>query len=162
MQRDQVENLTLLGSGKMPKVDAPSIEILETFPNRFPERPYIINFTFPEFTSLCPVTGQPDLGCIILEYIPDALCVESKSFKLYMFAFRNHHSFMETIVNNMLTDFVTLLDPAWCRVKGLFKARGGVTIDVFAEEFKDLPKEKSEIIQKVVDSWKREVHIYNK
>ena len=95
----------------------PSTALLESFPNRYPRRPYVISITFPEFTSLCPVTGQPDMGTITVEYIPDRLCVESKSFKLYMFAFRNHQSFMETITNTVLEDLWTVLAPCWCRVR---------------------------------------------
>ena len=84
---DDTRNLKLLGLGKMPQLDhGPDKSILEIFPNRFPQRPYIIRIEFPEFTSLCPVTGQPDFGTIMVEYIPHEFCVESKSFKLYMFA----------------------------------------------------------------------------
>ena len=89
--QDQTQHLHVLGTGKMPELQGgPSTALLESFPNRYPQRPYVISIAFPEFTSLCPVTGQPDMGTITVEYIPDQLCVESKSFKLYMFAFRNH------------------------------------------------------------------------
>lgn len=119
--QDQTQHLHVLGTGKMPELQGgPSTALLESFPNRYPQRPYVISIAFPEFTSLCPVTGQPDMGTITVEYIPDQLCVESKSFKLYMFAFRNHQSFMETITNTVLEDLWTVLEPCWCRVKGLF------------------------------------------
>ena len=142
--QDQTQHLHVLGTGKMPELQGgPSTALLESFPNRYPQRPYVISIAFPEFTSLCPVTGQPDMGTITVEYIPDQLCVESKSFKLYMFAFRNHQSFMETITNTVLEDLWTVLEPCWCRVKGLFVPRGGTRIHVFAEQFKDMPEERT-------------------
>lgn len=156
--QDQTQSLRVLGTGRMdaPK-DGPSVALLEAFPNCYPQRPYVISITFPEFTSLCPVTGQPDSGVISVEYIPDELCVESKSFKLYMFAFRNHQSFMETITNTVLEDCSALLAPCWCRVKGLFAPRGGTRIHVFAETFKDLPVERSARVQEAVRAWKSEL-----
>ena len=111
---------------------------------------------FPEYTSLCPVTGQPDFGTIVVEFIPDQKCVESKSFKLYMFAFRNHQSFMETITNTVLEDLWTVLEPCWCRVKGLFVPRGGTRIHVFAEQFKDMPEEKDAAVRAAVQAWRTE------
>jgi len=146
--QDQTQHLHVLGTGKMPELQGgPSTALLESFPNRYPQRPYVISIAFPEFTSLCPVTGQPDMGTITVEYIPDQLCVESKSFKLYMFAFRNHQSFMETITNTVLEDLWTVLEPCWCRVKGLFVPRGGTRIHVFAEQFKDMPEEKDAAVR---------------
>lgn len=154
---DDTRNLKLLGLGKMPQLDhGPDKSILEIFPNRFPQRPYIIRIEFPEFTSLCPVTGQPDFGTIMVEYIPHEFCVESKSFKLYMFAYRNHQSFMETITNSILEDLVALMDPLWCRVKGLFVPRGGTRIDIFAEHFKKMPSEDDANIKYDVNAWKME------
>lgn len=134
-KRDDVSGLKLLGSGSMLRAAAPSRDLLEAFSNRFPDRNYVIHIYFPEFTSLCPVTGQPDFGAISVEYVPDALCVESKSFKLYMFAYRECRSFMETITNSILDDLTALLSPRWCRVKGLFAPRGGTRIRVFAEKY---------------------------
>lgn len=154
---DDISDLRVLGLGKMPKLDhGPDITILERFPNKFSSRPYIISIEFPEFTSLCPVTGQPDFGTIFVEYIPDKYCVESKSFKLYMFAFRNHQSFMETITNKILEDLTSLLDPCWCRVKGLFVPRGGTRLNVFAEQFKDMSGNAAEMVAKAVNSWRME------
>ena len=106
-RRDDISGLhSLKGGHSYLPAEGPDVSILEAFPNRFPERRYVVSISFPEFTSLCPVTGQPDFGTIVLEYVPAKLCVESKSFKLYMFAYRNHHSFMETITNNVLNDIV--------------------------------------------------------
>lgn len=155
--QDQTQNLRLLGTGRLPApTGGPGVELLESFPNCYPHRPYMISITFPEFTSLCPVTGQPDFGIISLEYVPDKLCVESKSFKLYMFAFRDHQSFMETITNTVLEDICSLLDPCWCRVKGLFAPRGGTRIHVFAEDFKHMSQEQDARVREVVQAWRRE------
>ena len=158
---DQTEQLTRLGSGSLPQPEGPSASILEAFPNRHPERPYVVCLSFPEFTSLCPVTGQPDFGTIVVEYIPDERCVESKSFKLYMFAYRDHQSFMETITNTVLNDMVRVLDPLWCRVKGLFAPRGGTRIHVFAEHFKVIEQARNDgltpaELRERVSEWKRE------
>ncbi|WP_018125665.1 preQ(1) synthase [Desulfovibrio oxyclinae] len=155
--KDQTVHLKTLGQGGETgyRLEGPSADILEAFPNNHPDRPYMVSIEFPEYTSLCPVTGQPDFATIIVEYVPDQRIVESKSFKLYMFAFRNHQSFMETITNTMLDDFFSVLQPHWCRVKGLFAPRGGTRLHVFAERF----KEDSEMIAEVrdyVESWKRE------
>lgn len=154
---DDTKNLRLLGTGRMPKIEGgPDISILEYFPNRFPNRPYIISMEFPEFTSLCPVTGQPDFGTIRVEYIPDEFCVESKSFKLYMFAFRNYQSFMETITNTILDDLVNLLKPCWCRVNGLFAPRGATRIHVHAENFKQLSPQMEVRVREAVNAWRLE------
>lgn len=155
--QDQTAHLHALGTGKLPTPQGgPSVALLEAFPNRFPHRPYVISISFPEFTSLCPVTGQPDMGTISVEYIPDELCVESKSFKLYMFAFRNHQSFMETITNTVLDDLNSLLSPCWIRVKGLFAPRGATRIHVFAEHYKDLPGPRAGLVRELVKDWKSE------
>lgn len=155
--QDRTEGLTLLGTGRLPAPGgAPGAHLLEAFPNSFPQRPYIISISFPEFTSLCPVTGQPDFGTIVAEYIPDALCVESKSFKLYMFAFRTHQSFMETITNTVLDDLCAVLSPCWCRIRGLFAPRGGTRIRVFAEQFKALPEPRAREVRVAVRAWKGE------
>lgn len=155
--QDQTAHLHALGTGKLPTPQGgPNVSLLEAFPNRFPDRAYIISISFPEFTSLCPVTGQPDMGTLCVEYIPDALCVESKSFKLYMFAFRNHQSFMETITNTVLDDLNALLAPCWIRVKGLFAPRGATRLHVFAEHFKELPEARAEVVRDMVRAWKSE------
>ena len=150
---DQTEHLTRLGTGRMERPEAPRAGLLESFPNRHPERPYIIRLVFPEFTSLCPVTGQPDFGAIVTDYIPGALCVESKSYKLYLFAFRDQRAFMETITNTILNDLVTAVDPLWCRVRGLFAPRGATRIQVFAEYFKEPATDR---LREIVRDWKLE------
>lgn len=148
---DDATGLHALGrAGVQPALNGPDVRILECFPNRYPDRNYIVSFNFPEFTSLCPVTGQPDFGCIRLTYIPDLSCVESKSFKLYMFAFRNHQSFMETLTNRILDDLESILKPRWIRVSGLFAPRGATRIDVHAEKYKLMSAEAASEVRKAV------------
>lgn len=133
---DQTENLSLLQGGHLPTPEeGPSKDLLQVFPNVCKNRLYIITLDFPEFTSLCPVTHQPDFGRIYVEYIPNDLCVETKSFKLYMFAYRTHHTFMETLTNTILDDLTSVAHPAWCRVQGLFAPRGATRLNVYAEEY---------------------------
>ncbi|MBO5681688.1 MAG: NADPH-dependent 7-cyano-7-deazaguanine reductase QueF, partial [Lentisphaeria bacterium] len=96
--------LTLLGKSRTEYPDTPEKAVIETFDNKYPERDYIITFDCPEFTSLCPVTGQPDFGHITIKYIADKKCVESKALKLYLFSYRNFHSFHEEVVNRVLSD----------------------------------------------------------
>ena len=99
--------------------------ILESFDNPKPQRDYTIQFNFPEFTSMCPVTGQPDFATITVEYVPDRLCVEMKSLKLYFLAYRNKGIFYEAVVNTILDDLVALLRPRRMTVTGDFAVRGG-------------------------------------
>ena len=106
--------------------------ILETFDNPSPRRDYEIKFVFPEFTSVCPVTGQPDFATIILIYVPDRLCVEMKSLKLYYLAFRNKGIFYEGVVNQILDDLVATLKPRKMTVIGEFAVRGGTAGTVTA------------------------------
>lgn len=153
---DQTAHLQALGTKTAYPADGPNAALLEAFPNGFADRPYIVSIEFPEFTSLCPVTGQPDFGTIVVEFIPDALCVESKSFKVYMFAFRDHQSFMETITNTVLDDMTKSIAPLWCRVKGIFTPRGGTRLHVFAERYKDMPAEQLADIRRMVVEWKSE------
>lgn len=114
----------------MTRDDAPSADQLETFPNQFPGRDYTIDIVCPEFTSLCPKTGQPDFGVITFTYTPAATCVELKSLKLYLQRFRNQGVFYETIVNRLLDDFVCAARPVRCKVVGAFTPRGGITTTV--------------------------------
>jgi len=138
MVKDDVSGLSNLGSRKTEyKYDDPVKEILETFPNQYPQRKYVIKFVFPEFTSLCPKTGQPDFGKISIDYVPDEKCLETKSLKLYFFAFRTHGSFMETIVNKILEDCVAVCSPIHMVVRGEFNSRGGVAITVEATHSKE-------------------------
>lgn len=137
------EGLKGLGSGKTEYVFAePTKEILETFSNKYPDRKYNVEFRFPEFTSLCPITKQPDFAEIVINYIPDKLCIESKSLKLYFFAYRDFGSFMESITNKVLEDCVAVCDPHYMEVIGKFNARGGTFITVTANhrKIKPLPR----------------------
>lgn len=122
------------------RLDAPSKDTLETFNNKCLVRNYKIQFIFSEFTSLCPKTGQPDFATIEINYIPDKLCIESKSLKLYFFAYRGYGSFMETITNKILEDLVSVCEPKWMQILGRFNARGGIFINVEAEYEADKDK----------------------
>jgi len=114
----------------MTAPDLPAAEQLETFPNANPGRDYTIEIDCPEFTSLCPKTGQPDFGTITYTYTPAKLCVELKSLKLYLQRYRNQGIFYETVVNRLLDDFVKACQPRRCRVVGAFTPRGGITTTV--------------------------------
>ena len=105
---------------------------LETFPNPSSERDYEIRLSCPEFTCLCPRTGQPDFARFTITYVPDRTCVELKSLKLYFLAYRNLGIFQENVVNRVLRDVVAACDPVWCEVSGEFAARGGVYTTVTA------------------------------
>ena len=105
--------------------------VLDAFANRHPERDYWVTFTAPEFTTLCPKTGQPDFATLTIRYIPAKKLVESKSLKLYLFGFRNHGDFHEDVVNVIYDDLVKLLRPKYMEVIGKFAARGGISIDPF-------------------------------
>ncbi len=127
----QSEGLKSLGKKTEYRMDyAP--EVLETFENKHHENDYWVQFNCPEFTTLCPITGQPDFGEIIIKYIPDVKMVESKSLKLYLFSFRNHGDFHEDCVNIIMKDLIRLMDPRYIEVTGLFKPRGGISIFPFA------------------------------
>ncbi|OGV64384.1 MAG: 7-cyano-7-deazaguanine reductase [Lentisphaerae bacterium RIFOXYB12_FULL_65_16] len=124
--------LTLLRHSQTRYPEDPAEARLETFPNRYVGRDYWITFDCPEFTSRCPVTNQPDFGRIRIRYIADKCCVESKSLKLYLFAFRNFNTFHEEAVNRILDDIVRVCDPREITVQGEFNARGGISISVEA------------------------------
>ena len=130
MNREQ-DNLQALGH-KSNIPDNYSPEVLEAFENQHPERDYWVKFNCPEFTTLCPITGQPDFAEIKIMYIPDRLMVESKSLKLYLFSFRNHGDFHEDCVNTILDDLIRLMDPRYIEVLGLFVPRGGISIHPYA------------------------------
>lgn len=110
--------------------EAPASEQLETFVNQFPERDYVIEIVCPEFTSLCPKTGQPDFGTITFAYSPAKLCVELKSLKLYLQRFRNQGIFYENVINRLLDDFVKAVQPRRLKVVGVFTPRGGISTTV--------------------------------
>ncbi len=105
--------------------------MLEAFANQHPDRDYWVTFTAPEFTTLCPKTGQPDFATLTIRYIPNKSLVESKSLKLYLFGFRNHGDFHEDVINVIYNDLVKLLKPKYMEVYGKFAARGGISIDPF-------------------------------
>ncbi len=105
---------------------------LETFPNQFPDREYEIEITCPEFTAVCPKTGQPDFGTIIVRYVPDQTCIELKSLKLYLFAYRDRGIFYEHSINTILDDLVAACRPRRMLVVGQFTPRGGITSKISA------------------------------
>ena len=107
-------------------------EVLESFQNKHPENDYWVHLKCPEFTSLCPITGQPDFAEVVINYLPDKRLVESKSLKLYLFSFRNHGDFHEDCVNKIMKDLIRLMDPKYIEVKGIFTPRGGISIHPFA------------------------------
>lgn len=125
------EGLKALGKSTVYRSDyAP--EVLETFENKHKENDYWVEFLCPEFTSLCPITGQPDFAEIKIRYIPGERMVESKSLKLYLFSFRNHGDFHEDCVNIIMKDLIRLMDPKYIEVTGLFTPRGGISIHPYA------------------------------
>ena len=128
-----MDDLSLLSASKTPVPLCPADARLETFANSHPDRPYVITFDCPEFTSLCPITGQPDFGHMTIDYIADKKCVESKSLKIYLFSYRNHGAFHEEVTNLILDDLVKVCAPKWARVTGDFRPRGGIAIKVKAE-----------------------------
>ncbi|MDR1963120.1 MAG: preQ(1) synthase [Planctomycetaceae bacterium] len=107
--------------------------MLETFANLYPHRDYLIEIVCPEFTSVCPKTGQPDFGTLTFQYIPDLLCVELKSLKLYLQQFRNEGIFYENVTNRILDDLAVLLQPRWIKLTASFTPRGGITTSVIVE-----------------------------
>ena len=127
----ELQGVTLLGCQGTKYSDQYNPEVLESFKNKHPENEYLVTFTCPEFTSLCPKTGQPDFGKIIINYIPREDMVESKSLKLYLFSFRNHGDFHEDCVNIIMKDLIRLMDPKYIEVWGKFTPRGGISIDPY-------------------------------
>ena len=114
-----------------PVPASPEAAVLDRVPNPHPDSDYIVRFTCPEFTSLCPVTGQPDFAHLVLDYLPDQWLVESKSLKLFMFSFRNHGAFHEDCTVFIGKKLVDTLAPRWLRIGGYWYPRGGIPIDVF-------------------------------
>jgi 7-cyano-7-deazaguanine reductase len=125
------EGLKLLGA-EAKYYDNYAPEVLETFENMHPDNDYWVRFNCPEFTTLCPITGQPDFAEIRIMYIPDKRMVESKSLKLYLFSFRSHGDFHEDCVNVIMKDLIRLMDPKYIEVIGWFLPRGGISIYPFA------------------------------
>ncbi len=132
-QKQPYAGLTLLGNSEAASPKSPKDARLETFPNPKPGRDYVIRLDCPDFTSLCPVTGQPDFAEILVEYVPGKLCVETKSLKLYLSSYRNVHSFNEQVINRILDDLVQVCQPRRIRVEGRFVPRGGISLTVVAE-----------------------------
>lgn len=125
--RKEEGSLHLLGGAtEYPKDYAPGV--LETFANKHPENDYWVRFVCPEFTSLCPITGQPDFATIYIDYVPGERMVESKSLKLYLFSYRNHGDFHEDCVNKIMKDLIRLMQPKYIEVTGIFTPRGGISI----------------------------------
>ena len=120
--------------------------LLETFENKHADNDYVVTLDCPEFTTLCPKTGQPDFGHIVISYIPRTRMVESKSLKLYLFSFRNHGDFHEDCVNIIMKDLWNLMDPKYIEVKGMFRPRGGISIWPFANmsapEYEELRRQR--------------------
>jgi 7-cyano-7-deazaguanine reductase len=108
-------------------------DLLETFDNQFPDRDYKIEIEYPEFTSVCPKTGQPDFGTLTITYTPRKKCVELKSLKMYLQSFRNEGIFYEHVTNSILDDLVAVIEPPWIRIEAVFRPRGGMTETVSAQ-----------------------------
>ena len=128
----ELEGVTLLGNQGTVYSDNYNPGVLETFENKHPYNEYVVRFDCPEFTTLCPKTGQPDFGHLLISYIPRERMVESKSLKLYLFSFRNHGDFHEDCVNIIMKDLRDLMDPRYIEVEGRFMPRGGISIHPFA------------------------------
>lgn len=142
----ELQGVSLLGNQNTTYYNDYTPEVLETFVNKHPEDDYVVTFNCPEFTSLCPKTGQPDFAKIIINYIPGHKMVESKSLKLYLFSFRNHGDFHEDCVNIIMKDLKNLMEPKYIEVIGIFMPRGGISIYPMANwgdnEHQDLVKQR--------------------
>ncbi|WP_110953882.1 preQ(1) synthase [Anaerosinus massiliensis] len=127
----EMQDITLLGKKGVDYQYEYQPEVLEAFDNKHPDNDYWVKFNCPEFTSLCPMTGQPDFATIYISYIPTIKMVESKSLKLYLVSFRNHGDFHEDVVNIIMKDLIRLMDPKYIEVWGKFLPRGGISIDPY-------------------------------
>ena len=132
-KRKRADAFRLLGHTDVRLPSSPAEARLETFPNPAPKRNYHIHFETDDFTSVCPVTGQPDFARIDIDFVPDRLCVESKSLKFYLAAYRNEHAFNEAVTNRILDDFVKACSPREVTVTAQFSARGGIALTVRAK-----------------------------
>ncbi len=155
---EKTQSLTLLGKGKTNySTNDPNKAMFETFKNTAKE--IVVPFVCNEFTSLCPKTGQPDFAKVEIVYIPDKLCIESKSLKLYLFAFRNQGEFHEDVTNRIMEDFIATIKPKFIRVFGDFYVRGGISIKPVAMHFKKgLTKDEKELIKFKIECWDRVRH----
>lgn len=129
--KEEVKNLSLLGNQQVSYSSDYNPDILETFDNKHQNHDYFVKFNCPEFTSLCPITGQPDFATITISYVPDIKMVESKSLKLYLFSFRNHGDFHEDCINIIMEDLIKVMNPKYIEVWGKFTPRGGISIDPY-------------------------------
>ena len=130
-KKEELQDITLLGNQNNKYEFDYTPQVLETFDNKHQGRDYFVKFNCPEFTSLCPITGQPDFATIYISYIPNIKMVESKSLKLYLFSFRNHGDFHEDCMNIIMNDLIDLMDPHYIEVWGKFTPRGGISIDPY-------------------------------
>ena len=129
--KEDLQDITLLGNQGTKYNYSYDPDVLEVFDNKHPNNDYFVKFNCPEFTSLCPITGQPDFATIYISYIPGEKMVESKSLKLYLFSFRNHGDFHEDCMNIIMKDLVKLMNPKYIEVWGKFTPRGGISIDPY-------------------------------
>jgi 7-cyano-7-deazaguanine reductase len=142
-----MDKLSHLGNKTNYSVDYDP-KVLEYFENKHQQRNYWVKFNCPEFTSLCPITNQPDFATIYISYIPDVKMVESKSLKLYLFSFRNHGAFHEDCINIIMDDLIALMEPRYIEVLGKFLPRGGISIDPYCNygkpgtEFEEMAKQR--------------------
>jgi 7-cyano-7-deazaguanine reductase len=134
---NEFTGVTLLGNQEVAYNFDYNPEVLEKFENKHKENDYFVKFNCPEFTSLCPITGQPDFATIYISYIPNVFMVESKSLKLYLFSFRNHGDFHEDCMNKIMKDLIKLMDPKYIEVWGKFTPRGGISIDPYCNYGKE-------------------------
>ncbi len=148
------ENLTLLGQGATKYPFKPEDAILETFDNRWRGHKYVVELECPEFTSLCPKTGQPDFAKISIAYIPNRKLVESKSLKLYMFSFRNHGEFHEDVINRIAHDLYLKMLPYVLAVRGDFMPRGGISINPVSI-LPEPDKLDEKLYQRLLDHWQK-------
>ncbi len=130
-QKRERESMTLLGNQEILYSFDYFPEVLETFENKHQDNDYFVKFNCPEFTSLCPITGQPDFATVYISYVPQVRMVESKSLKLYLHSFRNRGDFHEDCINTIMKDLIKVMDPKYIEVWGKFTPRGGISIDPY-------------------------------
>ena len=135
--KEELAGISLLGNQAVEYTYGYDPAVLEAFPNKHPGNDYFVKFNCPEFTSLCPMTGQPDFATIYISYVPNQLLVESKSLKLYLFSFRNHGDFHEDCANTIMKDLIAMLAPKYIEVWGKFTPRGGISIDPYCNHGKE-------------------------
>lgn len=137
MTNKKIEGISILGNKNIKYNYDYYPDVLERFVNKHQSNDYFVKFNCPEFTSLCPITGQPDFATIYISYVPNIYMVESKSLKLYLFSFRNHGDFHENCINTIMKDLIKLIDPKYIEVWGKFTPRGGLSIDPFCNYGKE-------------------------